>query len=82
MNLSGTAPLVRERSGCANARSPLARIERQIENRAERKTVTAKTKARASRRQQSGWTPADERLFRELVDQLIFERRGEIEILS
>ncbi|WP_269902901.1 hypothetical protein [Xanthobacter dioxanivorans] len=39
-------------------------------------------KARASRRHQAGWTPADERLFREHVDHLTFERRGEIEALS
>jgi len=66
----------------AAARRHLARIERQIEHRAERRTITAKAKARVSSRHQAGWTPADDRLFREHVDQLVFERRGEIEALS
>ncbi|MEP9370297.1 hypothetical protein [Xanthobacter sp. VNH20] len=80
MNLpGGPAPAVRIR---AAARSHLARIERQIEHRAERRTITAKAKARASRRHRAGWTPADERLFRELVELLTFERRGDIEALS
>lgn len=66
----------------SEVRRQLARIERQIEYRAERKTNTAKAKARLSRRCRAGWTPADERLFREHVDQLAFERHAEIEALS
>jgi len=76
----GPAPAARIRA--AAARRHLARIERQIEHRAERRTITAKAKARSSRRHRAGWTPADERLFREHVDHLTFERRGEIEALS
>ena len=78
----GPAPAARIRAACSEARSHLARIERQIEHRAERRTITAKAKARSSRRHRAGWTPADERLFREHVDHLTFERRGEIEALS
>ncbi|MDI4655868.1 MULTISPECIES: hypothetical protein [Xanthobacter] len=83
MNTSGRpAPLARTRAACSEARRQLARIERQIKHRAERKTNTAKAKARPSSRRRAGWTPADGRLFREHVDQLAFERRGEIEALS
>lgn len=78
----GPAPAARIRAACSEARSHLARIERQIEHRAERRTITAKAKARSSRRHQAGWSPADERLFRELVELLTFERRGDIEALS
>lgn len=63
-------------------RRQIARIERQIEHRAERKINTAKAKARPSRRCRAGWTPVDERLFREHVERLTFERRDEIEALS
>ena len=66
----------------ASPRSQLARIERQIEHRAEWRIITAKAKARASRRHQTGWTPTDERLFRDHVERLTFERRDEIEALS
>ncbi|MFH1557093.1 MAG: hypothetical protein B7Z15_14530 [Rhizobiales bacterium 32-66-8] len=75
----GPAPAARIRTA---AHRHLARIERQIEHRAERRTITAKAKARASRPHQAGWTPADERLFREHVERLTFERRDEIEALS
>jgi hypothetical protein len=66
----------------SEVRRQIARVERQIEYRAERKTNTAKAKARPSRRCRAGWTPADERLFREHVERLTFERRDEIEALS
>lgn len=81
MNPPG-GPAPAERIRAAAARSHLARIERQIEHRAERRTITAKAKVRASRRHQAGWTPADERLFREHVERLTFERRDKIEALS
>ncbi|HQS50163.1 MAG: hypothetical protein B7Y12_23410 [Rhizobiales bacterium 24-66-13] len=79
---SRPAPLARTRAAGSEVRRQIARIERQIEHRAERKTNTAKAKTRPSRRCRAGWTPSDERLFREHVDQLAFERHAEIEALS
>jgi vacuolar-type H+-ATPase subunit E/Vma4 len=63
-------------------RAHLERIERQISARAERMTTTAKAKARRHPRGGSRWTRSDETMFRACVDQLSFERRGEIEALS
>jgi hypothetical protein len=63
-------------------RAHLERIERQISARAERMTTTAKAKARSQPRGGSRWTRSDEALFRAYVDQLSFERRGEIDGLS
>jgi len=60
----------------------LERIERQISARAERMTTTAKAKARRHPRGRSRWTRSDEALFRACVDQLSFERRGEIDALN
>ena len=45
-------------------------------------TTTAKAKARRHPRGGSCWTRSDEATFRACVDQLSFERRGEIEALS
>lgn len=60
----------------------LERIERQISARAERMTATVKAKARRHPRGGSRWTRSDEAMFRACVDQLSFERRGEIDALS
>jgi hypothetical protein len=57
-------------------------VHRQIAGRAERLTVTQKAKSRSLRRGRSNWTPSDEGLYREHLDRLCFERRGEIEALS
>jgi len=56
-------------------------IERQITAQAERMTITARVKARSYPRGRSRWTRSDEALFREYLDQLTFERRGEIDAL-
>ena len=45
-------------------------------------TTTAKTKARSRTRGGSRWTRGDEATFRAYVDELSFERRGEIDVLS
>lgn len=63
-------------------RAHLERIERQISARAERMTTTAKAKARRHPRVGSRWTRSDEAAFRAYVEQLSFERRGEIDALS
>jgi hypothetical protein len=63
-------------------RAHLERIERQILARAERMTTTARTKARSRTRGGSRWTRGDEATFRAYVDELSFERRGEIDALS
>ena len=57
-------------------------IERQIAARAERMTITAKAKAKSHRRGRSRWTRSDETMLRAYVEQLRFERRGEIAALS
>jgi len=57
-------------------------VERQIESRAERSTVTACVKGRPFGRDGPAWTPSDERLFHEHLERLAFARRGEIEALS
>lgn len=45
-------------------------------------TTTAKAKARRHPRGGSRWTRSDETMFRVCVDQLSFERRGEIDALN
>ncbi|MEP9356368.1 hypothetical protein ABLE93_22695 [Xanthobacter sp. KR7-65] len=69
-------------AACRETRGQLVRIERLIQCRAERITVTAKLRARRSRRRGPRGAPADERLLREHVDRLIFERRDEIAALA
>lgn len=61
----------------------LDRVQRQIEGRAERLTVTEKAKAsnRSHKRTSARWTRSDEMLFRSHVETLAFMRRGEIEAL-
>jgi hypothetical protein len=57
-------------------------IFRQIGLRAERLTINEMAKSRSGRRTGSRWTRADEQLYQQHVDRLIFERRGEIDALS
>lgn len=57
-------------------------VERQIEGRAERSTITARVKGRPFGRDVPAWKPGDERLFREHLERLVFARRSEIEALS
>jgi hypothetical protein len=62
----------------------LAIVERQIEARAERMTVTSQAKSRQClrRRSNSMWTRTDERIYQENLAAIRFERRGEIEALT
>lgn len=82
MRVTRLSLLSRMEASCRETRAHLDRIERQIAARAERMTVTAKAKARLHRRGGPRWTLSDEALFRAYVDQLGFERRGEIDALS
>ena len=56
-------------------------IERQISARAERMTVTQKSKARSFRHGTSRWTNAHEALLDENIGQVRFERRQELDAL-
>ncbi|AMS45389.1 hypothetical protein [Aminobacter aminovorans] len=64
------------------ARVHLDLVERQIEGRAERSTITTRVKGRPFGRDGPARTPGDERLFREHLERLAFARRREIEALS
>ena len=57
-------------------------IERQVEARAERMTITSRTQRRQSGRGTSRWTRADERAFRENIAALALTRRAEIDALT
>ena len=59
----------------------LGLIERQIQARAERMTITSRTQRRQSGRGTSRWT-ADERAFRENIAALALTRRAEIDALA
>lgn len=74
--------LRRMESARRQTKAHLDLIERQIAARAERMTISAKAKARTHPRGKSRWTRSDEALFREYLDQLCFERRGEIDALT
>ena len=78
----GTIVLSRMEAAHRQTKAHLERIERQILARAERMTTTAKAKARRHPRGGSRWTRSDEAMFRACVDQLSFERRGEIDALN
>lgn len=78
----GTIVVSRMEAAYRQTRAHLERIERQISARAECMTTTAKAKARRHPRGGSRWTRSDETMFRTCVDQLSFERRGEIDALS
>lgn len=56
-------------------------VERQIEARAERMTITSRTQRRQSGSGTSRWTRADERAFRENITALALTRRTEIDAL-
>ena len=66
----------------AETQRHLGIIERQIAARAERLTITDRTKRRHHGRGASSWTNADERLFQEHVAKLTLARRGEIDALT
>ncbi len=57
-------------------------VHRQIALRAERLTVTEKTKARAPRRFRSSRTRANAKSYNEHLDRLTFERRTQIDALT
>ena len=83
MSVSGRIALLsRMEAAHRQTKAHLERIERQISARAERMTTTAKAKARRHPRGGSRWTRSDETMFRACVDQLSFERRGEIDALN
>ncbi len=83
MSVSGRITLLsRMEAAHRHTRAHLERIERQISARAERMTTTARTKARSRTRGGSQWTRGDEATFRAYVDELSFERRGEIDALN
>ncbi|MCK1275980.1 MULTISPECIES: hypothetical protein [unclassified Bradyrhizobium] len=66
----------------AETQRRLGLIERQIASRAERLTITDRTKRRQRGRNASSWTNADERLFQQHVAELALARRGEIDALT
>ncbi|MER8785102.1 hypothetical protein NKH60_28435 [Mesorhizobium sp. M1006] len=60
----------------------LAIIESQIVAKAERMTITVRTKSRQFGPNSSTWTRADERSFQEHMSALRFERRCELKALT
>ena len=66
----------------AETQRHLGVIERQIAARAERLTITDRTKRRQHSRSASSWTSADERLFQQHLAELALARRGEIDALT
>ena len=76
------ALLLRTKNGLLETSRHLGIIQRQIEARAERMTITSCTKRRQSGRGASRWTRADERAFRENIAALALTRRAEIDALA
>ncbi|RWI72233.1 hypothetical protein [Mesorhizobium sp.] len=78
------ARLARMEAARAETQHHLAIVERQIEARAERMTVTSQAKSRQCRHRRSNsmWTRTDERIYQENLAAIRFERRGEFEALS
>ncbi|BCH19551.1 hypothetical protein [Mesorhizobium sp. L-2-11] len=74
--------LSRMEAACRQTSNHLSRIERRIERRAERLTVTLRAKRRSFSRRGPKWRPEGDRLLRDQVERLTFERRGEIDALS
>ncbi len=76
------ATLARMELACAETARQLDTIDRQIAARAERMVVTVRSKTRQFGRGSSTWTLPDERLYREMLAGLRFQRRTEIEALT
>jgi hypothetical protein len=76
------AMLARMEKARAETERQLTFIESQIAAKAERMTLTVRTKARQFGGFSTIWTRADERVFQENVAALRFERRGEIDGLT
>lgn len=78
------ARLARMEAARAETENRLAIVQRQIQGRAERMTVTTQAKYRQCRHRRSNsmWTRTDERIFRENLAAIRFERRWEIDALS
>lgn len=83
MNASNKRRLFAEMEAAYDeTRRHLDLIERQIERRATRMTVSARVRDQPFARGSASWSPADERLFRDHVEALAFQRRREIDALS
>lgn len=76
------AMLARMEATYAETERHLAVIERQIDARAERITISNRVKACQFGRASATWSRADERDFQANIAALRFERRGEIDALS
>jgi hypothetical protein len=74
--------LARMKAALAETQHCLRVVERQIVSRAERLTITDRTKRTQRGRNASSWTSADERLFQQHVAELALARRGEIDALT
>ncbi|MBJ7407918.1 MAG: hypothetical protein JHD07_33420 [Bradyrhizobium sp.] len=74
--------LGRMKAAQAETQRRLGLIERQIASRAERLTITDRTKRRRRADSASNWTKADERLFQQHVAELALARRGDIDALT
>ncbi len=76
--------LLRMEAARRETRRHLDHVQRQIEGRAERMTITEKAKAQNRTHKRFGprWTRSDEALYRSHVDRLFFERHSEIDALS
>jgi hypothetical protein len=74
--------LARMKAAQAETQRRLGLVERQIASRAERLTITDRTKRRQRGRNASCWTSADERLFQQHVAELALARRGDIDALT
>lgn len=72
----------RMKAAQAEMQHRLGVVERQIASRAERLTITDRTKCRRHAGSASSWTNADERLFQQHVAELALARRGEIDTLT
>lgn len=74
--------LARMEAAQAETQRRLGLVERQIASRAERLTISDRTKRRQRGRRASSWTSADQRLFQQHVAELALARRGEIDGLT
>lgn len=74
--------LARMKAALAETQHCLRVVERQIVSRAERLTITDRTKRRQHAGSASSWSNSDERLFQQHVAELALARRGEIDALT